>query len=174
MAGIVILVWIGIGFYYFWPLKKQLPAPVILPPKIGTPSEIPLSLEDWAKLYQQAYDAGAIRLSSKPPSSEEGVLGGIGIRVFDLRSEEEYFSGHIRRASLILAQDLESLAMEGKLTQKTIIVLTNTGETQELKNLVKLIEQNSAQEVHLFADFESDYFPSEIIEKVEAPPPKVE
>ena len=159
VLGITILAWTGTAVYLFWPVKKPLPSL----PKIETPAPTqapPVSklknLEDLAKDYLQAY---------------QEPVADLEIRLFDLRKEEEYFSGHIRHASLILPQDLEGLAEEGRLTGKTVIVLANTGKTQTLTDLVEKIKENGAKEVYLFAEFNPDYFSQEIIEKVEAPPP---
>lgn len=108
--------------------------------------------------------------SGKMPPSE--FLKDFETLIFDLRSEEDYLAGHIRHSSITTIENMALMAEEGKFEDKVIVILTNTGETQELKDLVGEIEKFGAKEIYLEANFKPDNFSQEMIERVEMPPPR--
>lgn len=155
----IIIILIELLIYFFWPLEKPP-----LPPKVKTQTPTPTISEDRPKAFEELVK-DYLQIYKEP-------VADLPIRIFDLRKEKEYLAGHIKHASLILPRDLLSLAEEGKLANKTVIVLTNTGRTQELENLIEKIEQNGARQLYVIAVFDPDDYSQEIIEKVEVPPPR--
>lgn len=102
--------------------------------------------------------------------TERGLASNIPIRIFDLRTEEEYLKGHIKHASLVAPGGLARLASRQKFRGKTVILYTDSGKTEELLGLARALGDGGAKAVYIYPNFSPNVFSEAIIQRAEIPP----